>query len=132
MRPEHSEFRGRITGRLAIVAAHPDDEVIGAGGHFPQLRDALFIHVTNGAPRNGRDATAFGFASPEDYARARADELAAALALAGIDQSQCREAGLSDQEVASISGHKSMQMLRRYTHLRAEDLVKKLDRLQDE
>ncbi|HDR9092007.1 site-specific integrase [Burkholderia vietnamiensis] len=37
------------------------------------------------------------------------------------------EMGLSDQEVASISGHKSMQMLRRYTHLRAEDLVKKLD-----
>ncbi|RZF27805.1 site-specific integrase [Paraburkholderia sp. UYCP14C] len=40
------------------------------------------------------------------------------------------EAGLSDQEVASISGHKSMQMLRRYTHLRAEDLVKKLDQIQ--
>lgn len=39
------------------------------------------------------------------------------------------EAGLSDQEVASISGHKSMQMLRRYTHLRAEDLVAKLDSL---
>ena len=38
------------------------------------------------------------------------------------------EAGLSDQEAASISGHKSMQMLRRYTHLRAEDLVKRLDR----
>jgi integrase len=40
------------------------------------------------------------------------------------------EAGLSDQEVASISGHKSMQMLRRYTHLRAEDLVKKLDKIE--
>ena len=39
------------------------------------------------------------------------------------------EGGLSDQEVASISGHKSMQMLRRYTHLRAEDLVTKLDTL---
>lgn len=39
------------------------------------------------------------------------------------------EAGLGDQEVAAISGHKSMQMLRRYTHLRAEDLVEKLDRL---
>lgn len=37
------------------------------------------------------------------------------------------EAGLSDQEVAAISGHKSMQMLKRYTHLRAEDLVEKLD-----
>ncbi|QEK90880.1 site-specific integrase [Achromobacter insolitus] len=39
------------------------------------------------------------------------------------------EAGLSDQEVSAISGHKSMQMLKRYTHLRAEDLVEKLDKL---
>ena len=36
------------------------------------------------------------------------------------------EAGLSDQQVASITGHKSMQMLRRYTHLRSEDLVGKI------
>ena len=39
------------------------------------------------------------------------------------------EAGLGDQEVAAISGHKSMQMLRRYTHLRAEDLVDRMDSL---
>jgi integrase len=39
------------------------------------------------------------------------------------------EAGFSDQEVSAISGHKSMQMLKRYTHLRAEDLVEKLDLL---
>lgn len=39
------------------------------------------------------------------------------------------EAGLSDQEVSSISGHRSMQMLRRYTHLRGENLVKRLDSL---
>ena len=39
------------------------------------------------------------------------------------------EAGLGDQEVAAISGHKSMQMLRRYTHLRAEDLVARLDQV---
>ena len=39
------------------------------------------------------------------------------------------EGGLSDQEVSAISGHKSMQMLKRYTHLRAEDLVCKLDQL---
>lgn len=37
------------------------------------------------------------------------------------------ESGMSDQKVSAISGHKSMQMLRRYTHLRAEDLVKDLD-----
>lgn len=40
------------------------------------------------------------------------------------------EKGLGDQEVAAISGHKSMQMLKRYTHLRAEDLVKRLDEVQ--
>lgn len=39
------------------------------------------------------------------------------------------EAGLGDQEVAAISGHKTMQMLKRYTHLRAEDLVEKLDKV---
>lgn len=38
------------------------------------------------------------------------------------------EQGFSDQEVSAISGHKSMQMLKRYTHLRAEDLVAKLDK----
>jgi integrase len=37
------------------------------------------------------------------------------------------EAGLSDQKVSAISGHKSMQMLKRYTHLRAEDMVEELD-----
>jgi hypothetical protein len=29
-------------------------------------------------------------------------------------------------EVASISGHRSMQMLARYTHLKAESLVSRL------
>ena len=37
------------------------------------------------------------------------------------------EQGLNVMEVSSITGHQTLQMLRRYTHLRAEDLVKKLD-----
>jgi integrase len=37
------------------------------------------------------------------------------------------ERGFSDQEVSAISGHKSMQMLKKYTHLRAEDLVSRLN-----
>ena len=41
------------------------------------------------------------------------------------------EAGLSDMQVSAISGHKSMQMLRRYTHLRAEDLVATIDELDE-
>jgi integrase len=37
------------------------------------------------------------------------------------------ERGLSLPEVALISGHKDPRMLMRYTHLRAEELAKKLD-----
>ena len=36
------------------------------------------------------------------------------------------EKGLGLMEVAAITGHKTLQMLKRYTHLRAEDLVGKL------
>lgn len=36
------------------------------------------------------------------------------------------EKGLHPFEVASITGHKSMQMLKRYTHLKPENLVAKL------
>ena len=33
------------------------------------------------------------------------------------------EKGLNTMEVASITGHEDLKMLKRYTHLRAEDLV---------
>lgn len=36
------------------------------------------------------------------------------------------EKGLHPMEVASITGHRSMQMLKRYTHLRPENLLEKL------
>lgn len=36
------------------------------------------------------------------------------------------ELGLNPMEVASISGHKTLQMLKRYTHLKAVDLARKL------
>ena len=36
------------------------------------------------------------------------------------------EKGLNPMQVAAITGHKTLQMLKRYTHLRAEDLVEML------
>lgn len=39
------------------------------------------------------------------------------------------ERGLSIADVGSITGHKDWKMLRRYTHLRPDDLAKKLDAL---
>jgi integrase len=37
------------------------------------------------------------------------------------------EKGLNPIEVATISGHRELRMLQRYTHLRATDLVARLD-----
>jgi integrase len=36
------------------------------------------------------------------------------------------ERGFNPMEVASITGHKTLQMLKRYTHLRAEDLARRM------
>ena len=37
------------------------------------------------------------------------------------------EKGLNPMQVSAITGHKTLQMLRRYTHLKAEDLAKMLN-----
>ena len=41
--------------------------------------------------------------------------------------SRLSEKGFEAMEVAAITGHKTMQMVKRYTHFRAEDLVGRLD-----
>lgn len=84
----------------AVVAAHPDDEVIGAGALLPQLASPTIIHVTDGAPRNGADAHAAGFDSPKAYAEARRRELLGALGVAGIGPERAYAVGLPDQEAS--------------------------------
>ena len=68
-----------VDAPVALVAAHPDDETIGAGAMLPLFRRLLLVHMTDGAPRGGDDARAHGFDSPAAYAAARAAELQAAL-----------------------------------------------------
>ena len=70
---------GTIAARVMIVVAHPDDETIGLGAQLARFEDALLVHVTDGAPRDGHDARNYGFATSADYAAARQAELAAAL-----------------------------------------------------
>ncbi|MBW3623946.1 MAG: PIG-L family deacetylase [Armatimonadetes bacterium] len=86
--------------KTVVVAAHPDDEVVGAGARLPRLQDALFVHVTDGSPHDLSDARSHGFETREAYARARRCELEAALALAGIAPDQALELGCVDQEAA--------------------------------
>lgn len=91
---------GRPGGAVAVVAAHPDDETIGAGGSLPRFGEVILLHVTDGAPRNGRDAAAAGLKSREAYAAARRRERIAAAQLAGIGLDRQVEMGIIDQEAS--------------------------------
>lgn len=103
-----SDDDARVAPSVALVLAHADDEVAGAGGRLARLPVATIIHVTDGAPRDMRDATVAGVATREDYARVRRAERAAALALAGIAPARVRDLGITDQEaslsLASLAG----------------------------
>jgi LmbE family N-acetylglucosaminyl deacetylase len=84
--------------RLLIVVAHPDDETIGLGAQLRRLCDAQLLHVTDGAPRDGEDAGAHGFATLADYAETRRRELAAALAAGEAGGLRTAMLGLPDKE----------------------------------
>jgi LmbE family N-acetylglucosaminyl deacetylase len=95
----HTWCRGAAP-RTLFLAAHPDDEAVGAGSRLPHLPDLTLLHVTDGSPRDLRDARANGFASREEYARARRDEVAGALATAGRSTACARSLSLVDQEAS--------------------------------
>jgi N-acetylglucosamine malate deacetylase 2 len=88
------------SARIAVVVAHPDDETIGIGGQLARLSDPLVVHVTNGAPRDSKDAIRSGFLTAAAYAQARRRELEAAVTLAGVPVSALVGLGFGDQEAA--------------------------------
>src|SRR5579885_729308 len=104
-----------IRSCVLVVAAHPDDETIGAGGLLGHLHDPYILHVTDGAPRNLEFARAAGFQTRAQYARARQEELASALRLAGISASRWLSLGITDQTASlDLAGlvHRLLRLLR--------------------
>ncbi|HWF99047.1 MAG TPA: PIG-L family deacetylase [Steroidobacteraceae bacterium] len=91
-------FASSATGPIVLIAAHPDDEVLGLGGQLADIPRLSLIHVTDGAPRDPADARRAGFGSRSAYALARARELERALAAAQVSASRRQALGMVDQE----------------------------------
>lgn len=85
---------------VMVVAAHPDDELIGAGGHLSFWPRLSVVYVTNGAPRNPIYAKQAGYADPKSYASARRREAEDALSLIGIPANRIISLGFDDQEAS--------------------------------
>jgi LmbE family N-acetylglucosaminyl deacetylase len=79
--------------RVLIVAAHPDDEVIGMGGSLSGFRCLTIVSVSDGAPRKLFDW--------REVADLRRRELVAALCMAGVDESNLIRLEIPDQEVSN-------------------------------
>ena len=80
--------------RVVVVAAHPDDETVGATSVLLRGEGAAVVHVTDGAPRDPRLRP--GHPDRASYARHREEEGRAALAIAGV--TQVVRLGAVDQE----------------------------------
>lgn len=91
--------RESVTEPVLLLAAHPDDETVGAGASLRLFRNLLLLHATDGAPRDLADARRAGFDSAEAYASCRRVELSDALR-AGDVPAECISLDIPDQQAS--------------------------------
>src|SRR6266404_5303516 len=85
--------------RLLVLAAHPDDETIGASALLAKFPCSAVAFLTDGAPRDPRIWTGGPYTSREDYAKTRRKEAAHALDYVGLSDERVFWLGGADQEV---------------------------------
>lgn len=109
--------------RMALLAAHPDDETIGASALVARCANACVIFVTDGAPRDRQLWPRAIAGSRDQYAAIRRQEAEAALAHAGIPARQIAWLGGMDQEAMFTVPELLQQLLDLIDEHRPELLV---------
>jgi LmbE family N-acetylglucosaminyl deacetylase len=103
--------------RLVVLAAHPDDETIGASALLARFPSAQVLFLTDGAPQNTNLWPPYFSGSRAEYAQIRRQESETALAHAGISHKQISWLEGIDQEaifeVPSLTA-KLLRILREY------------------
>ncbi len=77
-----ADWKTELTGRVLVLVAHADDESVGYGALLQQMREAVVVIATDGAPRDPYFWQRFG--SRETYAALRRDEARRAMQVAGV------------------------------------------------
>jgi len=83
--------------RAVILAAHPDDETVGAAATLMRLQDIFVVYLTDGAPSDHKFWPAEQ-KSRAEYIRTRRTEAEAALAIAGVSRRRIFSLGAGDQD----------------------------------
>jgi N-acetylglucosamine malate deacetylase 2 len=112
--------RGEAPGpRALLVAAHPDDEVIGSGARLAHVHSVDLVHVTDGVPRNPRrtaaalqPSRALWEVARAAYKAARRRELEAAMLLGGLKPHRLHSIDIPDQEAAHTLAGLTAELVR--------------------
>lgn len=92
-----SDSAGQPRRRLLILAAHPDDETVGAFA-LARSHETWVLHLTDGAPRDPRLWGDTRAPERDGYARERRREAEQALARCGVPAERILSLNVPDQE----------------------------------
>jgi LmbE family N-acetylglucosaminyl deacetylase len=106
--------------RIVIVTAHPDDEVIGAGGQLHHWTNVHFIHVTTGSPVCLDDARNAGCKDEDEYAALRRTEFESILETLSLPAERADRLRFRDQEASFHLTEITRELRRKFAQIKPD------------
>jgi LmbE family N-acetylglucosaminyl deacetylase len=106
-----------------IIVAHPDDETLGAGILLSYLKSPKLLHVTDGAPVAPLFLPSTFKGSSTSYAVQRRQELAAAMAVVGVEEVSLQCLRVPDTQVTLTLPYLARRIADLISELRPELVI---------